>query len=203
MKTVRLFVALVLVAAAVAVAAAARAPAAGPLPELNIPYALDAWQGVDVAPLDAEAEQTLGADLVLNRAYAATRGEEAGLYIAYYNQQRPGISIHSPLHCLPGTGWDVVSNDVIPLPLAGGGTSNVRRLIGQKGATRIMVLYWYSINGRMIAGEFASRVQLLQNRVRLGRNDAALVRIAVPVAASDADAERRGIALARALLPHL
>jgi EpsI family protein len=203
MNTARLFVALVLVAATVAVTAAARAPATGPLRVLNIPYTLDAWQGVDVAPLDAEAEQTLGADLVLNRAYAATRGEEAGLYIAYYNQQRPGISIHSPLHCLPGTGWDVVSNDVIPLPLAGGGTSNVRRLIGQKGATRIMVLYWYSINGRMIAGEFASRVQLLQNRVRLGRNDAALVRIAVPVAASDADAERRGIALARALLPHL
>jgi hypothetical protein len=55
----------------------------------------------------------------------------------------------------------------------------------------------------MIASEMASRVQLLTNRLRTGRNDAALVRIAIPVMDSDAAAERRGLAFVNALVPHL
>jgi len=67
----------------------------------------------------------------------------------------------------------------------------------------MLILYWYAINGRMVASELRSRLQLLHNRVRFGRNDAALVRIAVPVAGSDLDAERKAMAFARALAPHL
>ena len=79
----------------------------------------------------------------------------------------------------------------------------MRRLIAQKESERVMVLYWYEIHGRMIASDIVSRMQLLSDRVWLGRNDAALVRLAVPVEDSDAEAERRGLAFARALAPHL
>ena len=95
-----------------------------------------------------------------------------------------------------------MSNDTVPVDLAGT-TSHVRRLIAQKASSRVLVLYWYAINGQMITNEMASRVQLLSNRIRLGRNDAALVRIAVPVTDTDAAAERQGIAFVRALVPHL
>jgi hypothetical protein len=37
----------------------------------------------------------------------------------------------------------------------------------------------------------------------MGRNDAALVRLAVPVTGSDRDAERRGMAFVRALSRYL
>jgi EpsI family protein len=79
----------------------------------------------------------------------------------------------------------------------------VRRLVAQKSSSRVLVLYWYSIQGRMVAGELASRMQLLANRVRHGRNDAALIRIVVPVIGSDEAAEARGLAFVRALAPHL
>jgi EpsI family protein len=202
MSTARLFAAVVLLASVVAVTAGAREPTAGRGPTVAVPFALDTWSGVDVAALDEETQQALSADFVLNRAYVDTDGTEAGLYVAYYNQQRPGVSIHSPLHCLPGTGWDVVSSDIVALTFPGH-TGNVRRLIAQKDAVRVMVLYWYWIDGRMIASELGSRMELLSSRVRRGRNDAALVRIALPVSGSDADAERRGVSFARALVPHL
>jgi EpsI family protein len=202
MSAIRLFVVLALVTATVAVTTAVNRPAAAVAEVAQIPYTLASWQGRD-APIDADTEEAVAADLILNRTYADADGSMADLYVAYYRQQRPGVSIHSPLHCLPGTGWDVVSNDAIDVDM-GGPASHVRRLIAQKAAARVMVLYWYSINGKMIAGEMASRLQLLSNRVRLGRNDAALVRIAVPVIeTNDAAAERVGLEFARALVPEL
>jgi EpsI family protein len=201
MKSLRLLVAVALVATTVVVTGAVRDSSVTPVAAFNIPFIVGPWHGADDA-LDAGTTEATEADLVVNRTYADAEGHDAGLYVAYYNQQRPGVSIHSPLHCLPGTGWDVVSNDAVAVDL-GGTTSDVRRLIAQKGTSRVLVLYWYAINGRMIAGEIASRFQLLSNRVRLGRNDAALVRVAVPVASSDAAAEERAVAFTRALAPHL
>jgi len=204
MSAIRLLVAVALVALTAVVAGAVGHSPAVPAAGLDIPYTVGPWHGADAGALDAETEEAVAADLILNRTYADPDGHEADLYVAYYNQQRPGVSIHSPLHCLPGTGWDVVSNDVIGIDPASTTAGNrVRRLVAQKGAARVLVLYWYSINGQMIAGEIASRLQLLGNRLRLGRNDAALVRIAVPVESTDGAAEARAVAFARALNPQL
>jgi EpsI family protein len=202
MSILRLLVAVALVAGTVAIVGAVHEPVTVPAVALDIPYAVASWKGVEVPTPDGE-DQALGADITVNRTYVDDQGSEAGLYVAYYNQQRPGVSIHSPLHCLPGTGWDVVSNSTLGMQLPGGATGEVRRLIAQKSEARVMVLYWYSIKGRMIAGEMASRVQLLANRIRLGQNDAALVRIVVPVVGSDEAAEKRGLAFVRDLAPHL
>jgi len=137
-----------------------------------------------------------------------TRGAAAplDLYIAYYGRQQPGVSIHSPLHCLPGTGWEPLDDGTIDLARAGGGSGRVRRLLVRKALVRAVVLYWYSIHGRMIDGAVASRFWLLHDAVTLGRSDAALTRIVVPVG-DESDgaetAERLGVDFARAMLPHL
>jgi EpsI family protein len=199
----RLIIAVCLMGATMTVVRAVHEPVAAPEGAIAIPYTLASWSGTDTPMPDPEAEATLGADVTVNRTYVAGDGGEAGLYVAYYNQQRPGVSIHSPLHCLPGTGWDVVSNSAVPIDLPGGTSGAVRRLVAQKSSSRVLVLYWYSIQGRMVAGELASRMQLLANRVRHGRNDAALIRIVVPVVGSDEAAEARGLAFVRALAPHL
>jgi EpsI family protein len=202
-STIRLAVAVLLVTTTALMASAARAPASSQPAVFNIPYTIAAWKGADAAPPDPDTERTVAADVVLNRTYAAGDGGELGLYLAYYSQQRPGVSIHSPLHCLPGTGWDVLSNETIRVDLPDGRTGPIRRLVAQKAASRVLVMYWYSIHGKMIANEAVSRLQLLNDRIRLGRNDGALVRLVVPVAESDAVSERRGVAFVRALVPYL
>ena len=204
MSTTRLAVACILVAATCVIAARAHARGEGAgVVESRIPLKVADWEGVEAAPLDAETERALGADLVVNRTYHSSDGVETGLYVAYYAHQRPGVSIHSPLHCLPGTGWDVMSNDVVNLGLPDGRTGAVRRLVAQKASTRVMILYWYDIQGRMIANDFLSRLYLLNGRIRSGRNEAALVRLVVPADHSLPAAQDRGLAFARALLPYL
>lgn len=200
MSTSRVAVAVLLLAIMAVLAARAQQPPLVHDSSIDVPYTIAEWQGED-APSDAEADAATAADRILNRWYESS-GSEAGLYIAYYAQQRPGVSIHSPLHCLPGTGWEVLSNTVADVNL-NGSTGSVRRLVAQKQSDRMLILYWYAINGQMIASELGSRFRLLHNRVRFGRNDAALVRIAVPVNGSDLQAEHQAMAFARVLGPHL
>ena len=202
MSRVRLFVAVLLIAGTGALAAAARTPGRLPQPALDrLPYQLDAWQGRDAAALDGDTLQLLGADAYLNRSYAEAAATPVGLYIAYYAEPKPGVSIHSPLHCLPGTGWEPI--DVATVAL---GAGHARRLVVRKNDDRALVLYWYSVHGRVLASEVASRAWLLHDSVRLRRGDAALVRIVVPLSrrgGSTAAAEERALAFARDVLPHL
>jgi EpsI family protein len=76
-------------------------------------------------------------------------------------------------------------------------------MIVRKHRTRALVLYWYAVHGRLLADEYASRLWLLHDSVRLGRSDAALVRIVVPITDSDEVAERRAVAFARDVMPYL
>jgi EpsI family protein len=188
-----------LVACTGALAAAARRPGAVVQPQLGaLPYQVDAWSGRDAGGLDPETVRILAADAYLNRTYAGESSAPVGLYIAYYGQPKPGVSIHSPLHCLPGTGWEPL--DVKTLDL---GPGHARRLVVRKNRDRAVVLYWYAIHGRVLASEAISKAWLLHDSVRLGRSDAALVRIVVPVASTTDAAERQALAFARDVLPYL
>jgi EpsI family protein len=202
MSRTRLLVALLLVACTAALAAAARRPGAAVEPRLaQLPYRVDAWTGRDATALDAETVRLLGADAYVNRSYTDAATTPVGLYIAYYSQPKPGVSVHSPLHCLPGTGWEPL--DVATLDV---GSGQARRLVVRKNLERAVVLYWYAIHGRVLASEAASKAWLLHDSVRFRRKDAALVRIVVPVAGRDgttAAAEQRALAFARDVLPYL
>jgi EpsI family protein len=165
-----------------------------------LPYQVAAWNGRDAAPLDEAILRELSVDSYLNRTYTTGAGS-IGLYIAYYGRQKPGVSIHSPLLCLPGTGWEPL--DVATVDL---GSGHARRLIVRKNRDRAVVLYWYAVHGRTIANEAISKAWLLHDSVRLRRTDAALVRIVVPVTDRDATtdaAEREAVAFARDVIPFL
>ncbi len=166
----------------------------------SLPYTIGSWNGSDAPPLDAEVERTLAADAILNRTYLA--GSDAvGVYIAYYREQRPGVSVHSPLHCLPGTGWE--AEDTRTIEVGGGADKEVKRLIVRKNLNRAVVFYAYSVHGRLIADEVLSKLWLLHDRIRSGRGDAALFRVVVPVTGSIEAAERRGLAFTRDFLPYV
>jgi EpsI family protein len=192
-------VVLVLILAAMALASRpAQSTALDAPPIAQLPYTIGGWSGFDDASLDPETAALLGADAYLTRTYSAGTGADISMYIAYYGAQRPGVSIHSPLHCLPGTGWEPV--DVATVPV---GSGSVRRVTMQKNLDRVAVIYWYQLQGRTVAGELESKVYGLFDRVRRGRSDAALVRLVVPIADDSSGAAERGLSFAGELLPQL
>jgi EpsI family protein len=170
----------------------------------SLPLQVAAWRGRDEAPLDEETVRALGADAYLQRSYAASTGAPVDLYIAYYGRQQPGASIHSPLHCLPGTGWEPLDIATLSVALPDGTAGQVRRLLVRKNMDRAVVLYWYAVHGRMLASETLSKAWLMHDGLRFHRSDAALVRIVVPVHGADIDpAQRQGLAFAHDVLPYL
>jgi EpsI family protein len=198
--------ALILFAMMAATAIVTHAARSADVPSIDtsrLPLAIGTWRGSADVPLDEDTARLLGADAYVNRTYRAPGNASDGLYIAYYGSQHPVVSIHSPLHCLPGTGWEPLDIATRSVARADGSSGTVRRLLVRKNLDRAVVLYWYEVHGRMIASELSSRFHLLADSVRLHRSDAALVRIVVPVTASVDAAEQRGAAFVRDLAPQV
>jgi len=202
----RLIAATAIVLSAGLTARAARRPPPHQDPPLaaTVPYTFAAWQGQEAAPLDAETTTLLGADAYLNRTYVAPGTPPVVLYVAYYANQRPGVSLHSPLHCLPGTGWETLDVSTVRVPLDANASGAVRQLLIRRHAERAVVLYWYAIHDRMIAGEVQSKLWLIHDGLRFRRSDAALVRLVVPAGAGAVEpAAAHAFAFMRDLVPYL
>jgi EpsI family protein len=188
-----------LVAVAV-VASASRTeviPARTPLAEF--PTSIGEWRGRDEPRFPPEILAVLGVDEYVNRLYRG-RTQGVGLYIGYYGSQRQGDTIHSPMNCLPGAGWEPVVREYIQVPVVSGQgigqTISINRYIIEKGLSRSVVLYWYQSHGRVIANEYQSKIAMVVDAVRLNRTDAALVRIVSPVMGAGAEAEEAASRLA-------
>jgi EpsI family protein len=203
MNTRRAVIAALLLGSAATATQVARGGTPHPAPVLTtVPYTLGTWTGTDAPAPDQETERILAADAVLHRTYSAGGEDAVGLYIAYYREQRPGISVHSPLHCLPGTGWE--PEDVRTVVIDDAAADNrMKRLIVRKSLNRAVVFYAYSMHGRLVSNEVLSKLWLLNDRVWRGRGDAALVRIVVPVTGTIEAAERQGLLFTRHVLPYV
>jgi len=176
----------------------------------NFPLALGEWNGRNLPAFEPEILAVLGVDEYLSRVYQSGQSI-ASLYIGYYESQRQGDTIHSPMNCLPGSGWEPLSQTYLSIPVGTDTTGPtsiiVNRYVIQKGLDRQVVLYWYQSHGRAIANEYRSKIFMVYDAVRLNRTDAALVRIVSPYMGTDSGAEGRAadsaVAFVKAMFPLL
>jgi EpsI family protein len=124
------------------------------------------------------------------------------LFVGFWASQQQGDTIHSPMNCLPGAGWQPLSKERMKID-AGPTVVDANRYLVQKALDKRLVLYWYQGHGRTIASEYWSKFYLVADALRLHRSDAALVRVILPVRAGEAEAELQGRAFVRALYPTL
>ena len=201
-----------LLVASVAVTRASRVeptPIRAPLSDL--PLSMGRWTGQVEPPLAQRILDVLKADDYTVRTYRTADGRVANLYIGYYDSQRQGDTMHSPLNCLPGAGWTPMSITRIPLtvPTAAGRPTGTRavvvnRVVIERGLNRQLVLYWYQSHGRVIASEYWGKIYTVLDAIRLNRTDGALVRVIVPISGGDdAGAQRTASSFVESLFPLL
>ena len=181
------------------VAATDRVPEATALQAL--PLQINDWRGQDAGRLDAETERGLQADGYVLRTYSHAQ-TPVDLFVAYYATQRSGHTIHSPLNCLPGTGWEWVDRQRTRLSLASGQEVEINANLARKNDQQILVYYWYQSHGRAIASEFRNKLLLVQDALTLHRSDGALVRVTAPVR-TDGSAAAAVASFIRELFPVL
>lgn len=142
----------------------------------SLPMSLGEWQGRRAADYAPAVVDALGVDDYVNRAYYASDHRQANVYVGYYRSQQQGQSIHSPLNCMPGAGWEAEKTDRVPFD-----RGTARRVVIRKGTQRLLVAYWYQTSSRVEGDEYLDKLYTLIDTMRHGRNDAALVRVTVPI----------------------
>jgi EpsI family protein len=188
--TGRLIVVAVCLFAAMGLGSRAMQPELVPLrePLRTLPLDLGGWRGGDAQPFADDIVAILGVDEYVSRWYQSPNNGVVSLYVGYYQSQREGDTIHSPMNCLPGAGWQPVETGVTAITVAGRAEPiEVNRVVIQKGLDRQVALYWYQSHGRVVASEYWSKIFMVYDAVRLNRSDAALVRVLSPVALRDSD----------------
>lgn len=148
-----------------------------------MPTQMGGWTGGPLVPLSDEISAILGVNDYTNRVYRGSApGSVVSLYIGYYESQRAGSTIHSPMNCLPGAGWLPMSTSYLAIDVPNRAEPvTVKRVVIQKGLDKQVVLYWYHSHGRVIGNEYMSKAMMVYDAVRLNRSDAALVRVVSPV----------------------
>lgn len=173
----------------------------------GLPLRLGEWAGQDAPPMDSRVMDVLGVDDHIDRTYVNAGRFPASLYVGYYQSQRSGDTMHSPLNCLPGAGWNPSRRARISIPVEGGDPIEVNRIVISKGLDRQLVLYWYQSHGRVVASEYWGKIYTVLDALRTNRTDAALVRVICPVGGSDAaaevEAERQAIRFVQSFFPYL
>ena len=165
----------------------------------TFPEAIGTWQkaGNDQV-IDDETLKVLRASDHLSRDFRKSDGQTANLYVGYYATQRSGATYHSPLNCLPGSGWTLSEPAKAKVALPDGTTFVANKYVIQNGDSRSLMLYWYQGRGRNVASEYWGKVYTVLDSVRLRRSDGALVRVTVPIRQSEAAAEQAAIEFASA-----
>lgn len=156
----------------------------------EFPSQLNGWRqiGGDIR-FDSETERVLRADDYLVRNFIAPDGRMASFYVGYYASQRNGATYHSPLNCLPGSGWTMTEAGQITITPSGGGSSfEANRYVVQNGNDREVMIYWYQGRGRAVASEYWGKIYTVLDSARRRRSDGAMIRVIVPAGSSDREA---------------
>jgi len=155
-------------------------------PLSTFPKHIGEWIGKQDV-FDERIYDILGVDEYFLCNYTTSDGRQVHLYVGFYQSQREGDLIHSPKHCMPGAGWNIIRTSLEELILPHTNPAKVKmiKLILGKGDQRQVVLYWFQSRGRFIASEYMQKIYLVIDSIMKHRTDGSFVRLISPVIDGD------------------
>jgi EpsI family protein len=169
-------------------------------PFSRFPNRVAQWRQVGEDRLDAETLAVLRPTDYLSRTYTDESGNRVTLYLGYHGGGEGSGEVHSPRHCLPGTGWQPVSSRTRKLD-PGGQDINAMVAVYGKEDIREVFLYWFEVPGGSTPDEFRLKCEQLFNTLLHNRKDVLFVRISVPARKGVESAEETAARFAREFAP--
>lgn len=160
-------------------------------PFAEFPRQVKSWQVSSRSEFSADVLGVLKPTDYLYSQYKDSDGKMVSLYVGYHGGGKGGGEIHSPKHCLPGSGWYEVStrSGVLATP---NGSINLVRALYQKGDSKELFLYWFQVRDRSVSNEYFLKLAQIANSALYRRRDASFIRISVPVESNIEQATARG-----------
>ena len=147
--------------------------------------------------------EVLGADLTLARSYESPRGDAIDLFIGYFAAQKEYSQIHSPKHCYPGAGWDIISESTVEVTIDGT-ASSAKSLSISDGVARQTVIYWFHMRDMTIPDEFALKWHQMTGALTARPRAASFIRFsAVVPPGRDEETEKRLLEFIEEISPHI
>jgi len=155
---------------------------AGPAVDLTaLPAVVGDWESQDHF-LDDNVLNELKSNQTLFRRYVDSRGNEIWLFVAYWASQKYGAQPHSPLHCLPGSGWNIIENRQIAFPSRvrldihiESTNANMAQIANKKQIQNM--IYWYQTRSGSLVSELEVKLDLARNALLHRPTDAAFIRL--------------------------
>ncbi|MDY0212474.1 MAG: EpsI family protein [Desulfuromonadaceae bacterium] len=149
-------------------------PAALPLE--GIPYVLKDWVKIDEVYFSEAVLRQLRPTDYLYRVYKNEQNQQVAFYLGYHGGGPDSGPIHSPKHCLPGSGWRPLTQQIRKMRI---GNEEIQcvEAVYQNGDSREMFLYWYQVKGETLTSEYMLKLSEIVNSILYRRRDSAFVRI--------------------------
>lgn len=138
----------------------------------------------------------------LYRVYQDSAGNQVTFYLGYHAGGPESGPIHSPKHCLPGSGWFEISEEKRNLSFENGELPLVQAIY-QNDDQKEMFFYYFQVKGRVLTDEYSLKLAEIINSILYNRRDSAFVRISVPFTEDRAEAAQIGERFAAMIYPHI
>ena len=146
----------------------------------SYPLKIQSWHGQEDFLAQATKVELGSSDYIL-ADYENGRGDKINFYAAYYEQQKKGVSPHSPRVCIPGGGWAITDFTRLILTDEFATKYPVNRAVLELNTQRQLVYYWFEQRGRRIANEYVMKWYLLADSISMHRSDGALLRVSTVI----------------------
>ncbi len=146
------------------------------------PTTLSDWKG-NRGSLEQMYIDTLKFEDYIIADYKNRNNDLVNFYVAYYDSQRKGESVHSPRSCIPGSGLRIESLKQYDVPGVNisGKQLKVNRAIIKEGDKTSLIYYWFQQRGRSITNEYMVKWWLFWDALTKNRSDGSLVRLTTMV----------------------
>lgn len=138
--------------------------------------------------IEADFLDVLRAKEVTFRTYTVEEDTPVWLFMGYFDRQKEGSQVHSPIHCYPGSGWSILSEEKISAPWE---TGTIRTLVVSDGFDDRLVHYWYQTPGGVLSDVIDLKLRLSWNAVVRRPQDVVFVRISTSLRGDREAAEQR------------
>ena len=161
--------------------------------EKIVPMAFGQWTSRNVSDLVAPKEEgSLSARLygeTVGRIYSRPQGDgEIMMLLAYGDTQSDDLQLHRPEICYPSFGFAIHQSAVMQLPLDGGVTLPVRRLVADAPDRRETIMYWSRLGEFLPLDKKEQQVDRLRTAMNGDVADGLLARFSVIGADADLSA---------------
>lgn len=150
----------------------------------QFPISIGQWRA-NLNRLDNNVAKILKLDDYYLADYSNRLGDRVNFYVAYYNSQSKGRSIHSPRSCLPGGGWQVTNLKPMLIENGKGKTIEVARALIEKADAKQLVYFWTQQRGKILNNEFLVKWHLFWDKLTRQRSDGALVRMVTSISPAE------------------